>query len=88
MKLSGDRNQCQGCKGYFNSSFAFDKHRRGEHGIDRHCLTEEEMREKGMDKNAAGFWISAAMTPFARSVPMREDEEAYMEANTPRLGAA
>ena len=61
MKLSGDRNQCQGCKGYFNSSFAFDKHRRGEHGIDRRCLTGSEMRAKGMDTNAAGFWISAAM---------------------------
>jgi len=61
MKLSGDRNQCQGCKTYFNSTFAFDKHRRGEHGIDRRCLTQEEMAGKGMALNAAGFWISAAM---------------------------
>ena len=61
MKLSGDRNQCQGCKTYFNSTFAFDKHRRGEHGIDRLCLTKEEMAGKGMAVNAAGFWISAAM---------------------------
>jgi hypothetical protein len=61
MKLHGDRNQCQGCKEYFNSSFAFDKHRAGEHGKDRRCLTVDEMRAKGMDKNAAGFWISSAM---------------------------
>lgn len=61
MKLSGDRNQCQGCKTYFNSSFSFDKHRTGEHGKDRRCLTHEEMRAKGMRTNSAGFWISAAM---------------------------
>jgi len=61
MKLSGDRNQCQGCKEYFNSTFAFDKHRTGEHGKDRRCLTTAEMTAKGMDKNAAGFWISSAM---------------------------
>ncbi|HQR98138.1 MULTISPECIES: hypothetical protein [unclassified Polaromonas] len=61
MKLSGDRNQCQGCKEYFNSSFAFNKHRHGDHGIDRRCMTVDEMQAKGMSKNAAGFWISAAM---------------------------
>jgi len=86
MNLSGDRNQCQGCKTFFNSTFAFDKHRRGEHGIDRRCLTAEEMQAKGMSQNAAGFWISAAMTPFARSVPMSGAEEAYVEANAPRFG--
>jgi hypothetical protein len=61
MTLHGDRNQCQGCKAYFNSSFAFDKHRTGEHGKDRRCLTADEMAGKGMSKNAAGFWISSAM---------------------------
>jgi hypothetical protein len=61
MKLSGDRNQCQGCKEYFNSSFAFNKHRHGDHGVDRRCMTVPEMSDMGMSKNAAGFWISAAM---------------------------
>lgn len=61
MNLSGDRNQCRGCGEYFNSTFAFDKHRTGEHGKDRRCLTPDEMRAKGMDKNVAGFWISSAM---------------------------
>ncbi|RYE43948.1 MAG: hypothetical protein EOP24_26225 [Hyphomicrobiales bacterium] len=82
MRLSGDRNQCQGCKTYFNSTAAFDKHRRGEHGVDRHCLTDEQMTAKGMAKNAAGFWVGSPM-PDDRSfpVPMREDEEAYLAAN-------
>lgn len=61
MKLSGDRNQCPGCDEYFNSSFAFNKHRHGEHGVDRRCMTVAEMTAKGMSKNAAGFWISAEM---------------------------
>ena len=30
MKLTGDRNQCQACKEYFNSTHAFDKHRTGD----------------------------------------------------------
>jgi hypothetical protein len=65
MNLSGDRNQCQGCKAYFNSTFAFDKHRTGDHGKDRRCLTADEMTDKGMSRNAAGFWISSAMPESA-----------------------
>ena len=59
--LSSDRNQCQGCKAYFNSTYAFDKHRTGKHGHDRRCLTEAEMLEKGMSVNKDGFWITKAM---------------------------
>jgi hypothetical protein len=61
--LSGDRNQCQGCKQYFNSGGAFDKHRTGDHGIDRRCRTPEEMMKKGMSLNADGFWITKKMNP-------------------------
>lgn len=66
MNLSGDRNQCQGCKEYFNSTAAFDKHRHGDFGIDRRCRTPMEMTDKGMAKNAAGFWITAANPMFAK----------------------
>tara|TARA_R110002126_G_scaffold47789_1_gene133696 strand:- start:450 stop:662 length:213 start_codon:yes stop_codon:yes gene_type:complete len=59
--LNGDRNQCQGCKEYFNSTFAFDKHRIGQFGIDRRCMTTEEMEAKGMCVNAHGFWIGKQM---------------------------
>lgn len=76
LTLSGDRNQCCGCHEYFNSTFAFDKHRTGEFGKDRRCLTSDEMRAKGMSKNAAGFWISAAM-PAERAM-----------TNTPRPAAS
>jgi hypothetical protein len=68
VKLTGDRNQCGGCGEFFNSSFAFDKHRTGEFGKNRRCITPDEMTAKGMSKNAAGFWISASMpTEVAQS---------------------
>lgn len=59
--LTGDRNQCPSCKEYFNSTSAFDKHRAGEHGKDRHCLTKEQMVAKGMILGADGFWRGKAM---------------------------
>lgn len=65
MRLTGDRNQCQGCKEFFNSTAAFDKHREGRHGVDRRCLTAAEMEDKGMAKNAAGFWVGSPMPDAA-----------------------
>lgn len=58
MKLTGNRNQCQECKQYFNSNSAFDMHRTGEHGVNRRCRTPEEMTALGMLINHAGFWIT------------------------------
>jgi hypothetical protein len=60
MKLTGDRNQCQACKKYFNSTFAFDKHRTGDFEVSRRCKTRDEMERMGMSINSAGFWISSA----------------------------
>lgn len=59
--LKGDRNQCQACKEYFNSTGAFNKHRTGKHGVDRRCLTPEEMIDKGFSLNATGYWIASKM---------------------------
>ena len=62
MKLNGQRNQCPACSLYFNSNLSFDMHRVGPHGTqERRCLNEEEMLEKGMAKNADGFWVSKNM---------------------------
>jgi hypothetical protein len=62
--LRGDRNQCQACKQYFNSTYAFDKHRKGDFQVDRRCLTPEEMMIKKMCLNAKGFWITAQRIDF------------------------
>lgn len=49
MRLTSRRCQCAGCKKYFNSVGAFDKHRTGSHRKDtRRCRTTDEMIEAGM----------------------------------------
>lgn len=59
--LKGDRNQCQTCQKYFNSSGAFAKHRTGAYD-NRRCLNTEEMIDKGMILRADGFWIGSKNT--------------------------
>jgi hypothetical protein len=61
MKLTGDRNQCRGCALYFNSTYAFDKHRIGEHGVSRRCASLEQMHTKGMVLGNGGFWRGSVM---------------------------
>ena len=56
--LTGFRNECPTCDELFNSIYAFEAHRVGEIGVDRRCLGVEGMLEKGMAKNADGFWVS------------------------------
>jgi len=72
MKLGSQRNQCQGCKQYFNSTGAFDKHRTGKHGVNRRCMTPEEMTAKGMSINKDGFWITSV---YDNSIRRKDDEE-------------
>lgn len=65
MKLTGDHNQCQGCKEHFNSTLAFDKHRHGDFGNydnPRRCLTPTQMAAIGMAKNSTGWWVTKLRT--------------------------
>jgi hypothetical protein len=55
LKIGGKRCQCASCERYCNSLNAFDRHRVGVHGKDRHCADPESL---GMVKNEAGYWIS------------------------------
>ncbi len=79
MKLTGDRNQCQGCKTYFNSTAAFDKHRSGQHGVDRRCLTEPEMLTKGMAKGSTGFWVGSPMLNAGSLYEARTGDQASVD---------
>lgn len=58
MKLSGNRCQCTACGHYFNRVSTFDKHRVGEFGKDRRCLSAGEMEAKGWRLNTAGFYVT------------------------------
>lgn len=71
MKLGSQRNQCQGCKQYFNSNGAFEKHRTGKHGVNRRCLTPDEMIAKKMSINKDGFWITEA---YDYNIKRKDDE--------------
>lgn len=65
MKLTGDRNHCTTCGEYFNSTAAFDKHRRGDFGNEenpRRCLLPMQMMARGMATNAYGFWVTKLST--------------------------
>jgi len=80
-KLAGDRNQCPGCGELFNSNSAFDKHRTGAHGVDRRCLTAQQMLTRGMVLGADRFWrgepmrLGPAGTPIAAEAwPPRSDD--------------
>lgn len=57
-RLTGNRNQCTACGEYFNGTQPFDRHRVGRFGIDRRCLTGEEMFAAGFTRNDAGFWTT------------------------------
>jgi hypothetical protein len=86
MKLTGDRNQCQGCKQFFNSTAAFDKHRTGQHGVDRRCLTEPEMLDKGMAKNSAEFWVGSPMANAGDRYWQNSADHGQAEGDVATLG--
>ncbi len=69
LKLTGDRNQCPTCRLYFNSTYAFDKHRTGTFGVGRRCLTVPEMEARGMAVNNAGFWASETRPSSLSGIP-------------------
>ena len=59
IELRGDRNECPGCGGLFNSTRAFERHRLGRVATaERRCATEPEMLGRGMARNKAGFWVT------------------------------
>lgn len=59
-KLTGNRCQCPTCGEAFNRVSTFDRHRVGDFGVDRRCLSVEQMQAKGWRTNAAGFWVTAS----------------------------
>jgi len=63
---------CMSCHQSFSAQGGFDKHRVGQYGIDRRCLTTDEMTAKGWHLDGRGDWrmpskgnpwAIAAMTP-------------------------
>ena len=71
ITLRGDHCRCSGCNELFNSTAAHAKHRVGPYApinntSTRKCLTPEQMRAKGMVRNAGGWWTTGARPVFER----------------------
>lgn len=49
-----------GCCQTFSGTILGDKHRVGHHGVDRRCLTPDEMRAKGWHQDDRGIWHGVA----------------------------
>lgn len=64
---------------FFNSVTAFDKHRTGEYGVDRRCMTVDEMTAKGMSVNEAGYWIGSSMERWKHEDDASEEVEDSVE---------
>lgn len=74
MKLGFSRCRCSECGEYFNSTYSFDAHRKGDYGnpgekpgTGRFCLSEFGMESLEMIKNDSGCWITKARMPFLPS---------------------
>ena len=52
-----DKCQCSACKLYFNSTYAFDKHRTGDFSEQRRCFSLKELKDKGWATTATGHLI-------------------------------
>lgn len=57
-KLGEHKCQCTACGELFSGTQPFDKHRIGEYGKDRRCMTPAEIIAAGFQRNANGFWSS------------------------------
>jgi hypothetical protein len=61
LPFGTDKCQCPTCKEYFNSTYAFDKHRTGKWG-ERRCLSLADMQSAGWSVSPSGHWLSPRRT--------------------------
>lgn len=65
LPKNSDRCQCGACGELFNSTSMFDRHRAGQPGKGRRCLSPAEMEAKGYSRNAGGYWIRGQNPAYA-----------------------
>ena len=89
-KLTGNRCQCPTCGEYFTSTRAFDRHRIGQFGNDRRCLTATEMDAAGLGEgsDARRRWVEPAQknAKCSREHFARYDENVQRCTISPRRG--
>lgn len=60
-----DKCKCAACGEYFNSTYAFDKHRYGPYTSGRNCGSRDQMMGMGMVQAPSGHWVSSSLTARA-----------------------
>lgn len=56
MKLTGNRCRCPRCGSYFSTVSNFDRHRKGKHGVDRHCVEPATVGLVATDMGGELLW--------------------------------
>lgn len=72
-KLTGDHCRCSACHEYFNSTAAFDKHRKGDNSY-RYCRTPHEMFSAGMAISSTGWWLTSRRADSISFTVTRSDD--------------
>lgn len=67
------KTQCGGCNKYFTGMGLFDVHRIGTHGVNRRCMTTEEMIAAGMDKERCQIRV------YHEGSPSQEEHEVWFD---------
>ena len=57
LPFDSDKCQCKACGLYFNSTYAFDQHRKGPWDA-RRCLTQTDMQNAGWKVSPTGHWLT------------------------------
>jgi hypothetical protein len=70
-KLTDNRCQCRACGEYFSCADTFDRHRIGQFGIDRRCMTAAEMDAAGFARNRRGFRMKPDRRRGGADLPAR-----------------
>ena len=78
-KLTGNRCQCTACGEYFSSERSFDRHRIGQFGIDRRCMTADAMTADGWARNARGFWLTPDPRRAGAAIPAPRTHRARVQ---------
>lgn len=72
-------NQCSGCGSLFRAVATFNSHRIGKFGVDRRCMTADEMVNSGLKLNLRGQWVKVDEEALDRLNEYFSDDEPETE---------
>jgi len=54
--LNGKRCKCAACHEVFSTTSNFDRHRKGRHGVDRHCVNPDDVGLRIKAGSTGSYW--------------------------------